>query len=334
MLRVLTAFSVAESDATSRRRKAQYARWRREGKVRAGGRGGRAFGFKTDGVTHIPAETVIVRELAGRVLAGESAGALARELTSRNVKTPAGNGWSHQTLRKMLARPRYAGLMPDGQSPGAWEPVLDREMWEATVAALDAKAAGFGYATNARKYLLSGIAICSECKSGLQIRAEHRRTHQSGYGCVTPGCRKVQRSVRLLDAYVTRRVVRRLSHDANPAGQIPAAPGLAAQFAALATQRAETVDAISDPAAGAILGPLRARLENIDQRVTELRELAAGDARHQLLSKYAGISEDEFGALPLAVQRALVAACYTVTVLPASARGPGFRTGDVRLTPR
>jgi hypothetical protein len=49
---------------------------------------------------------------------------------------------------------------------------------------------------------------------------------------------------------------------------------------------------------------------------------------------HAGISGEDFAALPLATRRALVSACYVVTVLPASKRGPGFRTEDVSLAPR
>jgi hypothetical protein len=136
-----------------------------------------------------------------------------------------------------------------------------------------------------------------------------------------------------LDKYVTTRVIARLSNPANPAGEIPDAPGLAAQFAALSSQRAETQAAIADPSLGGQLGPLLARMENIDTRLAELRELAAGDARHRLLATHTGITRGEFEGLPLAARRAIVAACYTVTVLPASHRGPGFAPSDVRLAP-
>jgi site-specific DNA recombinase len=333
MLRVLTAFSVAESDATSRRKKGQHERWRREGKVRAGGRGGRAFGFATDGITHIPAETQLAREAASRILGGEPTGAVARDLSARGVRTTSGNLITHATLRKMLARPRYAGLMPDGQSPAAWEPVLDRETWEATVAALNAKAGGYGYATNARKYLLSGIAVCGVCGAALQARSEGRkRRHLAGYGCVQPGCRKVQRSVRLLDEYVITRVLSLLAHPLNPAGQIPASPGLAAQFAALTAARAEIMVAVADPGQGP-LAQLLARLTAVDERLAQLRDLAAGDARGRLLAAHTGISRDCWDGLPLPVRRTLVAACYRVRVLPASHRGPGFDPRDVILTP-
>lgn len=331
ILRIEAAMACRESDNTSRRKKAQHERMRRLGLVRSGGRGGRAYGFATDGVTHIGAEGAIIREAAIRVLHGEPAGAIARDLNSRGERTPTGGEWSHHTLRKMLARPRYAGLMPDGVHQAAWLPVLDRETWEAVCAVLDAKAKGFGYATNARRYLLSGIARCSACGSGLQIRVESRRTHLTGYGCVKPGCRKVQRSLELLDEYVITRVLLKLADPQNPPGRIPASTGHAGEFRELAVQRAETETAIADHTKGGSLPVLLRRLESIDARLAELRELVRSSAQSRLLGSHTGITRQQWDALPLATRRALVMACFTVTVLPASKRGPGFRTEDVLL---
>jgi site-specific DNA recombinase len=332
VLRILVAQACMESDNTSRRRKAQYARWRLEGRTRPGGRGGRAFGFATDGVTQLPGEAEAIRGAADRLLAGEPTGAIARGMTAAGWRTPAGGPFTHGTLRKMLARPRYAGLMPDGENKGAWEPVLDdRETWEAVCAVLDARAAGFGYATNARRWLLSGIARCGACGSGLQIRPEHRRPGLTGYGCVRPGCRKVQRSAALLDEYVTARVVAKLGDPASPPGRLPPGPA-AGEFRALAQQRAEAEQLLADHTKGRA-DLLMRRLDSIDARLGQLRELAAGDAGARLRRRHAGLTIEEFRGLPLAVQRALVSACFTITVLPASRRGPGFNTADVRLAP-
>lgn len=331
MARVIAAFAENEAAALSDRRKAQYERWRRDGRVRPGGRGGRAYGFATDGITHMPAEIAIIEEAALRVLYGEPVGVICRDINARGARMPTGRPFDHGAMKKMLMRPRLAGLMPDGVHEAAWKPVLDRATWEAVCAVLQAKAAGFGYATNARKYLLSGIAHCSACGSRLQIRMESRRTHLTGYGCVKPGCRKVQRSRELLDEYVITRVLAKLGDPGNPEARVPAAPGLAGEFRALAMQRAETETAIADHAAGGALPILLRRLESIDGRLAELRELARGDAHARLLSSHAGMTRDQWDGLPLATRRALVMACFTVTVLPASKRGPGFRTEDVRL---
>jgi len=343
-----------ESANTSRRRKAQYERMRREGRVRPGGRGGRAFGFATDGATHLPADRCIVatreeeseadviREMARRVLAGEGVSAIARDVTARGWLTPAGAEFSHDTVRKMLARPRMAGLMPDGQGKAAWEPVLDRPTWERVRLVLGARAKRFGYATNARRWLLSGIAVCGaphgdgECGAPMQVKPSKgrgRKEYASGYACTRKGCGKAYRSAPHLDAYVSGRVVARLANPFNPAGR-PPAEDRAAEWAILQRERDDTDALLADYTASAGRArSLAARLDQVDARMAELRERDAGDSRARLLERYAGITRGQWEGLDLSVRRALVAACFTVTVLPASARGPGFRVQDVRVEP-
>lgn len=344
--RVIAAFAEGESARTSERRKAQYERWRREGRTRPGGTGGRPFGFETDGITHRPAdrcalatrqeagEPDALREMAARILAGDSASSVAASLNARGWRTAAGSLFTHHSVRRLLSRARYAGLMPDGISVAAWEPVIGRADWEAVNAILSARAAGHSYATNTRRYLLSGIALCGVCGAPLSKRAGQKAKDGPiviGYSCKAPGCGKVYRSQPLLDAYVTGAVVRRLGHEANPAPRVPADPGLAAELAALTLSRAEAEALIADYKGGSAR-LLLARLDSIDERIGQLRSLAAGDARGRLIRAHAGISREEFESLPLAARRSLVAACFTVEVLPASQRGPGFRTEDVRLT--
>jgi DNA invertase Pin-like site-specific DNA recombinase len=334
VLRILTAQACMESDNTSRRRKSQYERWRREGRVRPGGRGGRAYGFSTDGATLIKDECEIIREMAQRVLRGETVGKIARDVSARGARTPAGGEFSHGTVRKMLARPRYAGLMPDGVSAAAWEPVLDRETWERVCVALEAKAAGYGNATNARKWLLSGIARC-QCGEPLQVNPSKGRggaDYVTGYACRT-GCRKTYRSAVHLDAYVSAIVVARLGLEDNPRPEMPA-PDHAPEWAALTRERAETEALLGNYRASAGRAPmLMRRLDAIDARMAELREVADTSSRDRLITQYRGISLEEFRGLPLDVRRAVVAATVTVTVLPASKRGPGFRTEDVHVVP-
>src|SRR6266567_63046 len=52
VLWIEAAMANRESANISRRKKAGYERMRRAGRVRPGGRGGRAFGFAVDGITH------------------------------------------------------------------------------------------------------------------------------------------------------------------------------------------------------------------------------------------------------------------------------------------
>jgi DNA invertase Pin-like site-specific DNA recombinase len=337
VLYIEAAMAMRESDNTSRRRKMQYARMRRSGLVRAGGRGGRAFGFETDGVTHIPAECELIREAARRILAGEGTKVIAADWRQRGIASVTGVTVEHSTIRKVLTRPRVAGLMPDGIARAAWEPVLDPGDWQMTCAVLAARAAGFGYATNARKYLLSGIAVCGVCGTPLQVNPSKGRsgTYVVGYACRAAGCKKVYRSQPLLDAFVSAAVVRRLNHPASPQPQRPALPGVAAELAALTERRAEAEAVIASLAEhpGQRIDVLARALASFDGKITALAEQLAARNGAALIAMHAGISREEFAALPLATRRELVRGTWHVTVLPASRRGPGFEPRDVILAP-
>ena len=335
MMRWEVARACNESDTISQRVSNHHALRRERGLVRAGGAGGRAYGFATDGVTQVPEECEIIREMAARVLRGETVGSIARGVSACGARTPTGRPFSHGTLKKMLMRPRYAGLMPDGESKGAWEPVLDRQTWERVGLMLETKAGTFDYASNARKWMLSGIATCGSCGEPLQVNSSKGRgggRYVSGYMCRT-GCRKVYRSAQHLDVYVSARVVRLLNDPRQPEGEARLAD-TAPEWTALSAERAETESLLAD--FGKSVGMARTlatRIAEIDARMAELREREAGDARSRLLGQYRGITAAQFADLPLDVRRALVAASYRVTVLPASGRGPGFRPQDVRLDP-
>jgi DNA invertase Pin-like site-specific DNA recombinase len=343
MLWIRAAFAEEESQRTSERRQAQYDRWRRQGRVRPGGRGGRSYGFATDGITQLPEECEHVRDMAAMLLAGEPTGALVRDAAERGALTPAGKPFTHATVRKMLSRARYAGLMPDGESTAAWEPVLERRDWERVCEILEAKTATFAYATNARKWLLSGIAVCGapfgdgECGAPMQLRPSKGRGRQeyaNGYGCSRAECRKSYRSAPHLDAYVSAAVIARLNNPLNPQAEAPEAPDSAKEWAALTKERAKTEAAAKDyRTSPGRLDILMARLDSIDARMEQLRGLETSGSRSRLLERYQGITREEWEALDLSVRRALVAACVRVTVLPASGRGPGFRTQDVRVEP-
>ena len=336
-----------ESANISRRTKMGIERRRRGGIVNSGGRGGRLFGFDTDGVTHFPAdrcslatreevvEADIVREVYARALAGEGIRHIAAALRKRGITTTAGKPMHPIAVRRILSSPRYAGLMPDGASAAAWKPIVGREDWENASALISGRAAMLAPAHTARRYLLSGIARCGACGGPMQVLPAYvKGTGEqipARYGCLTAPCRKVFRNLEHLDTYVTVRTVAKLSDKRNPPGRIPSAPGLAAELRALTGERAAIEAAITDHTKGR-LHLLLGRLDSVDARLAQLRELITADAGARLTRGHAGITEDEFTALPLSVRRALVAACFRVTVLPASRRGPGFRTEDVRLT--
>ena len=347
ILSIEAAAARRESAATSRRMKGDIARRARGGIVNSGGQGGRLFGFATDGVTHHPAdrcniatgqeviEADIVREVIARILAGEGVRHITADLRGRGISTTAGRPMHPLAVRRMIASPRYAGLMPDGASPAAWQPIVPREDWETANAVMASRAGPLAPGHNARRYLLSGIARCGACGGPMQVLPAYAKSTGESiaarYGCLTVPCRKVFRKLEHLDTYVIVRTVAKLGDKRNPPGRIPSSPGLAAEFRALAQERQAIEAAVTDHTKGYV-HLLLGRLESVDARLAQLRELTAAGAAARVTGAHAGINETTFRELPLSVQRTLVAALFAVTVLPASKRGPGFRTEDVRLT--
>lgn len=337
VLRIEAAQACRESDNTSRRTKNGHRRRREQGIVRSGGRGGRPYGFQTDGVTHVPEEVAVLSEIAQRIVTGESAGFICRDLNARGLATVTGGTWSHGTIKKMLSRPRLVGLMPDGVSRASWEPVLGRETWESVKAVLDGKASAFAYTTNARKYLLTGIAVCGSCGHGLMIRHNTRSESLRGYGCIQPGCKKkVHRSQSHLDAYVEGWVLDLLRDtDKLASTSRPENAAILAELSALEARRQETEMTLGDLVNHPALKPdvLIRSLEGFDRRIAELRERLAVTSRSQLLSRYRGIGREVWRGLPLETRRALVGATCHVVVNPSGRRGPGFDDSTVDVTP-
>lgn len=349
ILRIEAAAQHREVSATSRRLKAMNDRRAEQGLARLGGRGGRAFGFEPDGMTIRDADADMIREVAARVLAGEAVGAICRDLNSRGYRTTAGNEWRHMSLKRLMQRPRLAGLLAHHGTivgPAAWPAILPRDQWEAVVAVLERKAGGFGYTTNARRHLLSGLAVCGTCGEPLAIRQAGRRrtgpagditrTTMVGYGCVNPACPlKVHRSAAHLDAYVEGYVIGLLNDPLVRQGMETADPALAAQLATrlavLQSKREATLAAFADDDE---MGPdvLRVSVRRIDRQIAEVRADLAAVQLPAVLHGLWGIGDAGWDALDLSRQRSAVAALVRVTVLPAR-RGPGFDAATVRLDP-
>ena len=94
---------------------------------------------------------------------------------------------------------------------GAWPPILDERTWRQVQSAMQVRSVGYSKKTARGKYLLSGIATCGVCGSGLQFsRAGKTKTQQSArYRCgaasrgLTETSGHGQRNMRELDKYVT-----------------------------------------------------------------------------------------------------------------------------------
>jgi DNA invertase Pin-like site-specific DNA recombinase/predicted RNA-binding Zn-ribbon protein involved in translation (DUF1610 family) len=184
-----------------------------------------AFGYtrsRVDGVatdTVNPSEAATIREVAERLLAGEGLWRVAGDLNARGITTNTGGPWFSQTLRRMILRPRNAGLrVHRGKIVGkaAWEPILDRDTFDRLTAMLTDPARKTSNRGTAVRYLMSGIALCGVCGKtmmGTAQRVHKGRNQPSTYKCQNAGCHAVVRSMALVDSVVEGAIVGRLVAD-------------------------------------------------------------------------------------------------------------------------
>jgi site-specific DNA recombinase len=194
----------------------------------------------------VPTEAEVVSETAHRVLTGWSLSAIARDLDARGIPTRQRGAWSHSNVRGMLTTPIVAGLSVRGGEtrPGTWEPILDQTTWRTLVARLSGPKH-----RPARKYLLSGIAVCGRCGHGLTGRYAKGRSgmrhlyfcHPSVGGCGRLGinAEPVERYVvaELLDALDSPEFAAAMSddeHEARRTELVAELEGIEAQHVELA----------------------------------------------------------------------------------------------------
>lgn len=174
-----------------------------------------------DGHLYVEPQTgAVVREIARRLLGGESLTAVARWLNATSVPSPRGGRWGIGTIASLVRGPTVAGLMPEtikrddgrysslvrpwrdpgtGQAisimgPGQ-EPLVSPADQVRILAAFDARVTsskygrGKGRGTADSQYLLTGLLRCAECgermsRSGNSYRCQAVRV---GHECPAPG---------------------------------------------------------------------------------------------------------------------------------------------------
>ena len=208
MLGAAARHEVEHSIERQKRAKEQAAL---DGKYR-GGR--RAFGYEADGVSARPEEGAAIRKAAENVLAGVSLRQIARDWNAAGLRTSfGGNAFSSREVRKILLRPRNAGIvLHEGKrvGEGDWEKIIDPDTFaglEATLRDPTRQSVSFE-----RKYQGSGVYRCGKCGATM-ISAAHNRTQSDGwrrtYTC--SASKHLGRDIEHLDAYIDTIVLARLS---------------------------------------------------------------------------------------------------------------------------
>jgi site-specific DNA recombinase len=132
--------------------------------ARQGRPGGREAPF---GYVHVPhgipevdeEAAAIVREIFERKAAGDTLHGMQTDLNRRAVPGPKGKSWSRSSLRRLILNRFYLGEqeVADEVFEGAWEPLVDRDTFEAANARLGERR---GKRMSGIRYPLTGLLVC------------------------------------------------------------------------------------------------------------------------------------------------------------------------------
>lgn len=324
ILRIEAASACRSSDDTQRRVLRGLAARRDQG-LPNGAR--RSFGFTADGAALVEDEAEILREVARRLVEGADVRAVCRDLERHGIVTADGVPFSPRTIKRSLIRPAMVGqLVHHDQIIGtaAHGPVLDEPTWYALRQLFGARAEVASSKGPMPRHLLSGIARCGTCDSGLyasHYRSRRGKAPRSVYRCIEPGCeRKVTRGMTALDELVIGRVLERFAGRTVDLRPEPG-PDRGTELSALESRREQVRDAFSD-VTGEEPEFLRRQLDKLDGQIDAIRAEMAS-AGNRTLDGLTGIDRDAWDLLTLDRRRAVVRDLFTIRVLPAP-RGPGF----------
>lgn len=293
-------------------------------------------------VVIVPEEALVVREVARRVLAGETMRAIAADLNKREVPSPrrtAGAGrWSGTTLRQMIRRASLAGLrvhLGKVVGRGTWPAIITEDEHERITALLNDPARKAAHTGRAPVHLLSGLLECGLCGGKMKRLPGRVTTTKTGgtkrqpaaYTCVT--CHKIRRKQEVLDDVISRLVVARLSEpDAVRLFAMGDPEEVDRLREGIATLDARAANAADMFAAGDIDG---AQLTRITERLRGERETAQRALTAALppalpVDLTGGDVAARWESWPLDTKRAIIRHLLRVKVLPV---GPGrARTFD------
>lgn len=272
-----------------------------------------------------PERAPIIREIAQRLLAGESAYAIAADLNERGVTTSTGKPWRGQNITKRMQSPTIAGLrvhrgeVLDGVAAD-WPPIISPEDHHRLVALLSDPRRKSNKEGRAVRWLGTGIYECGVCGTPVRMISGYRSsgTRRVRYACPAKHC--VMRAAeptdlvveRTMVAFLSRRDVLRELADETTDAETKAA---AAEVARLRAQLQDLRDKVD---AGALslddYAHFRARWEP---------QLAAAEERARpkwlptVVYDIAGPGAAErWKATPITGRRAIVKALVDVRIMP------------------
>lgn len=333
--RLLGTVARDESEAKSERLRAKHAELVERGRWKGGPR---PYGYRStgDGGLEVDAaEAAVIRDAAGRVLAGDSLHAVVQDLNDRGVETAQGALWRTQTLRRILTAWTVAGRREHrgaDAGPAVWPAILD-EATHRRLRAVILDPSRFREAPARVALLAGGIARCGRC--GSKLITQRRSTGKRVYVCLKHlgGCGRLSIQADPVEALVVEAVFQAV--DSPRLAKAVAGPDASNDDAAEVADARSRMDELAAMwAAGEISRSertaARKTLEAI-LRASERRD--ATDTRRSVLAPYVaggGALRAAWPDMGLDLRRSVVAAVIdAVKVNPTDQRGPRFDSSRV-----
>lgn len=295
-----------------------------------------------------------VERATDAIIAGDSLGSVERSYKAHGVRTvprrykqpdgsrgePEDRDWRREEIRKMIVRPRNAGLIEHkGEIVGraAWAPLVSEEKWRACLAVLS-RAERRTTTGNARRWLGSGLYLCGapDCTESVRCSTAGKGTRGArlpAYRCRTG--KHVTRVAGPLDEHVTNLVLVRLSRPDARAVLLP--PPRPAEKREDLAATANTLRGKLEALAADYATDLITRQQMLDGTALTRKRLETVEAQMEAQAQQSVLAGlplgtpkvvEEWPDYDLDRKRAIVDALMTVTLLPAKRGRPaGFQPG-------
>lgn len=282
-----------------------------------------------------PNEAPVVREIITRIARDEAVTAILRDLDRRGIRTRAGGRWSQPSATRMvLEGVVYIGKRRHNGSAlldGNWDAIVpEADYWKAVQVLSDPKRKprGGGIRPGRVRWLLSYLAVCSECDGPLSMRHLPRAAGQVAYYRCIKGC--VSAPVEWLDSMATFAIVKFCSssplYDILTRGDDREAQSARDEADAerdrLAGYEQQAIDGrIGADSFSRIASGIEKRINELEQRV---RELSAPPVLRDLVSAKATEAErftdimERWLAMPLTAKRSVISAIFAPVLYPAN----------------
>lgn len=174
MIGLLSVFAQLEREQIKERMQLGKLGRAKSGKSMMWGRTSYGYDYQkeTGSLTINPAQSLVVKYIFERYLAGRSITKLRDDL---NEKYPKEISWNYRAVRGILSNPVYCGYNQyKGQLfPGEHEPIISEDVYKRTQEELKIRQRTAAEKTNPRpfqaKYMLSGLAQCGYCGAPLKL---------------------------------------------------------------------------------------------------------------------------------------------------------------------